>query len=253
MEAQINCLIENGLATITFYHPAHNSLPGILLKELAETISNAGTNKDVKLILLKSEGEKTFCAGASFDELSTIVDFETGKRFFLGFANVILAMKNCPKLILGRIHGKAIGGGVGLAAAMDYPLAIKYASIRLSELAVGIGPFVIGPVVERKMGTAAFQMLALNPNEWQTAEWAKQHGLFYEVFETIEQLDQYIKHFIQQLLQFNPEALLNLKKVFWENTNDWEQLLDERAAISGQLVLSEFSKMAIEKFKRGDR
>lgn len=250
MDAQISCLIENRLATISFYHPAHNSLPGFLLQQLADTIREAGLNNDVQLILLKSEGEKSFCAGASFDELSSIQDFETGKTFFLGFARVLLAMRNCPKLIIGRIHGKAIGGGVGLTAAMDYPMASKYASIRLSELAVGIGPFVIGPAVERKMGAAVFQKLALNPNEWQTAEWAKQHGLFYEVFENTEQLDQYIQHFVQQLLQFNPEALLNLKQIFWENTSEWEQLLNDRASISGRLVLSEFSKRAIDTFKR---
>jgi methylglutaconyl-CoA hydratase len=253
MEAHVSCTVENGLATIRFYHPSHNSLPGSLLKQLAQTIHDAGINKEVQLIVIRSEGEKTFCAGASFDELSSIQDFETGKTFFLGFANVILAMKNCPKIIIGRIHGKAIGGGVGLAAAMDYPLATKFASIRLSELAVGIGPFVIGPAVERKMGTAAFQMMSLNPDEWQTAEWAKQHGLFYEAFENTEQLDQYISHFTQKLLQFNPEALQNLKKVFWENTGHWEQLLNERAAISGKLVLSEFSKKAIAKFKLGSR
>jgi methylglutaconyl-CoA hydratase len=253
MDAHISCRNENGLATIAFFHPAHNSLPGYLLKELADTITDAGKNNEVKIILLKSEGEKTFCAGASFDELSSIQDFETGKTFFLGFAKVILAMRNCPKLILGRIQGKAIGGGVGLASAMDYPMATKFASIRLSELAVGIGPFVIGPAVERKMGKASFQMLALNPNEWQTAEWAKQHGLFYEVFDSTEQLDQYIQHFSNQLLQFNPEALQNLKRIFWEDTTNWEQLLDDRATISGRLVLSEFSKNAIDKFKRGER
>lgn len=253
MEAHISCHLENGLATIGFYHPAHNSLPGFLLTQLAQTIHDTGLNPDVQLILLKSEGEKTFCAGASFDELGAIQDFETGKTFFLGFAKVILAMKNCPKLIIGRIHGKAIGGGVGLAAAMDYPMATKFASIRLSELAVGIGPFVIGPAVERKMGAAAFQMLSLNPTEWQTADWAKQHGLYYEVFESTDQLDQYIQQFTKQLLQSNPEALSNLKKVFWENTQNWDQLLNERAAISGHLVLSPFSKMAINNFKRGDR
>jgi methylglutaconyl-CoA hydratase len=249
MEAQTNIQIENGLATISFYHPAHNSLPGALLSELAMHIQQMGMNQEVRLILIKSEGEKTFCAGASFDELSSIADINAGKKFFMGFANLILAMKNCPQIIIGRIHGKAIGGGVGLAAAMDYPMATKMSSIRLSELAVGIGPFVIGPVVERKIGSAAFQMMALNPNEWQTAEWAKSKGLYYEVFDSIEQLDKYIVHFSNQLLQFNPEALTQLKKVFWQGTDHWKQLLEERAGISGQLVLSEFSKKAIAAFK----
>lgn len=249
MEPFVKCTIEQHIANITFFHPAHNSLPGHLLSELAKEITDAGNNEMVKLILLKSEGEKTFCAGASFDELSSITDLDTGKKFFSGFANVILAMRSCPKIILGRIHGKAIGGGVGLASAMDYPMATKYASIRLSELAVGIGPFVIGPAVERKIGASAFQMMSLNPDEWQTAEWAKGKGLFNEVFETTVQLDDYLKHFSQKLLDFNPEALSRLKKIFWEGTNHWPELLSKRAAISGELVLSDYCKQAVTKFK----
>ncbi|HEX5625189.1 MAG TPA: enoyl-CoA hydratase/isomerase family protein [Saprospiraceae bacterium] len=242
--------IKGGLATISFYHPAHNSLPGHLLAELSLAIQEAGEDPDVRVILLRSEGEKSFCAGASFDELASISDFAAGKQFFLGFARVILAMKNCPKPIVGRIQGKAIGGGVGLASAMDYPIATQYASIRLSELAVGIGPFVIGPAVERKMGASIFQKLALSPDEWQTAAWAKQHGLYHEVFDTAEQMDAYLEVFIASLLQFNPEALCELKRVFWSNTDHWENLLDERAGISGRLVLSEFCKTAIQKFKQ---
>lgn len=249
MEAFVKCTIENGLANITFYHPSHNSLPSVLLKQLADTIEDCGKNPKVTLLLVKSAGEKTFCAGASFDELSSIQDLQTGKTFFMGFANVILAMRACPKIILGRIHGKAIGGGVGLAAAMDYPMATKFASVRLSELAVGIGPFVIGPAVERKIGASAFQMMALNPTEWQTADWAKQKGLFHEVFESTTQLDQYLQQFINQLMSFNPEALANLKTIFWEHTEDWNTLLEERAAISGRLVLSDFCKDAIQSFK----
>lgn len=249
MEPFVKCTIEQQIANITFFHPAHNSLPGNLLSELAEKIIDAGKNDKVKLILIKSEGEKTFCAGASFDELSSITDLETGKKFFSGFANVILAMRSCPKIIIGRIHGKAIGGGVGLASAMDYPMATKYASIRLSELAVGIGPFVIGPAVERKLGSSAFQMMSLSPDEWQSAEWAKGKGLFNEVFESSTQLDEYIKHFSQKLLEYNPEALSRLKKIFWEGTDHWPELLSKRAAISGELVLSDYCKQAIAKFK----
>lgn len=249
MDAFVNHNIENGLATIQFYHPAHNSLPGHMLAKLAHTIDELGQDERAKIILLTSEGEKTFCAGASFDELSSIQDFETGKKFFSGFANVILAIRNCPKIILCRIHGKAIGGGVGLAAAADYAFATKYASIRLSELAVGIGPFVIGPAVERKMGTSAFQKMALTPDEWQTAEWAKQKGLYNEVFESTQQLDEYILYFSNKLSSYNPQALYKLKTVFWEGTENWDQLLFERAAISGELVLSDYCKKAIEEFK----
>lgn len=238
----------NHITTITFYHPAQNSLPGYLLAELADKISVAGADPDTILIILKSEGEKTFCAGASFTELASIEDFPTGKKFFMGFAGVINAIRKCPKIVIGRVHGKAVGGGVGLAAACDYCMASKYASVRLSELAVGIGPFVIGPAVERKVGLSAFSQMALNATEWQTADWAKQKGLFTESFESVQQLDAYIEHFTADLIKKSPEALMMLKKVFWEGTDHWDELLEKRAEMSGQLILSDFAKNAISSF-----
>jgi methylglutaconyl-CoA hydratase len=202
------------VATITFYHPSHNSLPGKLLARLRDSIVSAGKDEEVKVIVLQSEGDRTFCAGASFDELSSIADFETGKQFFMGFANVINAMRKCPKFIIGRVQGKAVGGGVGLCAATDYCIASKWASVKLSELAIGIGPFVVGPAVERKMGTSAMTHLAINATEWRTAQWAKEKGLFTEVFDTVEQVDEYITHLSDRLAQSNPEAMRLLKEVF---------------------------------------
>ncbi len=198
---------ERGVATITFSHPAHNSLPGLLLKKFEQAIIAAGENKDIKVIVIKSGGERTFCAGASFDELISIKDFDTGKKFFMGFANVINAMRKCPKFIIGRVQGKAVGGGVGLASAMDYCMATKYASVKLSELAVGIGPFVVGPAVERKMGKSAMTLLAINATEWKTAKWAKEKGLFDELFDEVEQMDDYIERLTDKLANSNPEAI----------------------------------------------
>jgi len=241
---------ERGVSTIEFFHPAQNSLPGRLLADLATAIHRAGESGESTVVVLRSAGDRTFCAGASFDELSSIKDFDAGKRFFLGFANVINAMRQCPKLVIGRVQGKAVGGGVGLAAATDYCMASKWASVKLSELAVGIGPFVVGPAVERKIGLSAFSQLAINATEWQTAAWAKEKGLFNEVFDTVEQLDAYIGHFTQILVNSNPEAMRHLKLMFWQGTENWNQLLDERAAVSGQLVLSDFTKKAIEAFKQ---
>lgn len=241
--------ISSGLATIAFFHPSHNSLPGHLLAQLANQISQAGQDDDVKVILIKSEGDRTFCAGASFDELISIEDYDTGKKFFMGFANVINAIRTCGKVVVGRVQGKTVGGGVGLASAMDYTLATKYASVRLSELAVGIGPFVVGPAVKRKVGNAAFTHMSLNPSEWQTASWAKENHLFAESFDSTEQLDEYLDHFIQKLLSYNPAALNEIKRISWEGTEHWSQLLEERAEISGQLILSDYAKNAIAKFK----
>lgn len=247
----VDAEIKNGVGVITFFHPSHNALPGQLLAKLRDAIHAYGADDTVKVIVLKSGGDRTFCAGASFDELASIRDFETGKRFFLGFANVINAMRSCPKFIIGRVQGKAVGGGVGLAAATDYCMATRYASVKLSELAIGIGPFVVGPAVERKIGKSAMTHLAINATEWKTADWAQEKGLFNEVFPTTEQLDAYIDHLSEKLVQSNPEAMRLLKQVFWEDTEHWDSLLDRRAAMSGQLVLSDFTVKAIEKFKGG--
>jgi methylglutaconyl-CoA hydratase len=248
-QGHVTTAIENGMASIEFFHPAHNSLPSRLLAELTSAIQKAGVNDAVRIIVLKSGGDRTFCAGASFDELAAISDFERGKRFFMGFANVINAIRECPKFVIGRLQGKAVGGGVGLAAATDYCMATKYASVKLSELAIGIGPFVVGPAVERKLGTSAFSQMAINATEWKTAEWAKEKGLFNEVFDTTQQLDAYLEHFGQKLAAFSPDAMRQLKRVLWQGTENWDDLLEERAELSGRLVLSDFTKKAIAAFK----
>jgi methylglutaconyl-CoA hydratase len=241
--------INHHIATIEFGHPLSNSLPGKILGKLAETISELGNNDEVRVIVLKSLGEKAFCAGASFDELISIKDFETGKQFFSGFAKVINACRTCPKFIIGRVQGKAVGGGVGVASAVDYCLATKHAEVKLSELAVGIGPFVVGPAVERKIGLSAMSELAINATEWRSAKWAKHKGLYSEIFDSIEELDTEVEKLANKLAQSNPEAMSMLKKVFWEGTDHWGQLLSERAGMSGKLVLSEFTVNAINSFK----
>lgn len=249
MEGTVNIHIENGIGRITFFHPQSNSLPGELLRKLAEVISAAGKNDDIKIIVLQSEGEKAFCAGASFDELMGIENFETSKYFFSGFAAVINAIRKAPKFVIARIQGKAVGGGVGLAAAADYSLAHDSAAIKLSELAVGIGPFVVGPAVERKIGKSAFTSLSINATEWEDASWAKAKGLYAATFTSLAELDHAVNTLAAKLSKSSPEAMAMLKKVFWEGTEDWDSLLMLRAEMSGKLVLSDFTKKAIEKFK----
>ena len=250
MEPFVKSAIHNGIGTITFFHPQSNSMPGSQLSKLADEITKLGNDQTVKVIVLKSEGDKAFCAGASFDELIAIKDLETGTKFFSGFANVINAMRRTPKFIIARVQGKAVGGGVGIASSADYTFAVVGASVKLSELAVGIGPFVVGPAVERKIGTSAFCQLTINATEWQTAQWAKEKGLYADVYPTIEEMDQNINTLAQKLADSNPEAMRMLKKVMWQGTDHWEQLLTERAGMSGRLVLSDFTVNAINQFKK---
>ncbi len=240
---------ENGIGTIEFGHPMSNSLPGKILRKLADTITLLGNEDKVKVIVLRSTGEKAFCAGASFDELISIKDLETGKVFFSGFAGVINACRKAPKFIIGRVQGKAVGGGVGVASAVDYCLATRYADVKLSELAVGIGPFVVGPAVERKIGLSAMSELAINATEWRSADWAKKKGLYTDVFDTAEDMDSEIDRLALRLAKSNPEAMRMLKEVFWQGTEHWDTLLAERAEMSGTLVLSEFTVNAINAFK----
>ncbi len=241
--------IEHGINTIEFFHPQSNSLPGKILEELAREIHFAGTHDDTRVIILKSGGEKTFCSGASFDELASIKNENEGLKFFSGFANIINAMRKCPKFIIGRIQGRCVGGGVGLAAAVDYAIASSKAEIKLSELAVGIGPFVVGPAVERKIGTAAFSTLAIDATNWRSTDWAKRKGLFAEIHDSVENMDEAVYNLANTLAHSNPVAMAEMKKVFWKGTEHWDELLKERAAISGKLVLSEFTRHAINKFK----
>ena len=248
-DAYVNYEIENGVATIEFFHPKGNSFPTFQLEKLIQTIDELGQNKEAKVIVLKSDGEKVFCAGASFDELLVIEDFETGKKFFSGFANLILAMRNCPKFIIGCVEGKVVGGGVGIVAACDYALAMDNASIRLSELSIGIGPFVIEPAISRKIGVNAFSELTLNPKEWVSAEWCKDNGFYNKVFKTKEELKAATQEFSEQLSKYSPEAMQNLKSIFWENAANWDEIMPQRAAMSGKLVLSEFTKETLNKFK----
>ena len=248
-EGYVKSETHNGVTIIEFFHPQSNSLPGKILDEMAKEIHFAGTHAESKVIVLKSGGDRAFCAGASFDELLQIKTEKEGLHFFSGFAHVINAMRKCPKFIIARIQGKCVGGGVGLAAAADYAIATEQSDVKLSELAIGIGPFVVGPAVERKIGVAAFSALSIDAAMWRNSEWAKKKGLFSEVHPNIENMDESIERLANSLAHSNPEAMAELKKITWSGTANWDTLLLERAAISGRLILSSFTKNAISKFK----
>lgn len=243
--------LESGVAKVTFFHPKKNSLPGKLLNAIAETITSVGKNPSAKVILLESYGDGPFCAGASFDELVAIDNPDQGLEFFSGFSKVIMAMKNSPLITIGKAQGKVVGGGVGVIAACDYSFAVPKAAAKLSELDIGIGPFVVGPVVERKVGTSAFQAMTID-TEWKDAAWCEAKGLYSKVVEP-EQLNDAAEKFALSIAGKNPLALNALKKVFWEGTESWEAELHSRAKISGELVLSDFTRSAIAKFKQGAR
>ena len=247
-EGYVKSHTEHGITTIEFFHPQSNSLPLKLLDALAQEIHYVGTH-DSKVVVLKSAGNGAFCAGASFDELIAVKNEKEGTEFFLGFANVINAMRKCTKLIIGRIHGKCVGGGVGLAAAVDYAIAVKDSEVKLSELAIGMAPFVVGPAIIRKIGISAFSQLTIDTPLWRNADWAKQKALFAEVHQSVNDMDESVERLANSLAHMNPDAMAEMKKTFWHGTENWDSLLKERAAISGRLILSDFTKNAIETFK----
>ena len=243
----VSSFVVDGIADVSFGHPKSNSLPASVLKALAQEITSLGARDDVRAILLRSYGTSAFCAGASFDELSAIRDTTQGKEFFMGFARVILAMTRCPKPIVTRVHGKVVGGGVGVVAASDYAIATNKAALRLSELAVGIGPFVVGPVIEHKIGPGAFAPMAIDA-DWRDAEWGERHGLFARVVDDVATLDGAVMEFAKKLASSNPDAVTRIKQITWEGTDHWPALLEERAAMSGTLVLSDYTRNAIASF-----
>ncbi|MEM0941577.1 MAG: enoyl-CoA hydratase/isomerase family protein [Bacteroidota bacterium] len=245
----VNLTLEKGIGTVEFFTEQSNALPGDILKKLADTITEAGNSLEIKVIILKSGGDRTFCAGASFDELLAINSAERGHTFFMGFANVINAMRKVPKFIIGRIQGKAVGGGIGLASAMDYCFATQYSSVKLSELALGIGPFIVSVPIERKMGFSAMSQMGINAGAFYSPEWCREKGLYNEIFDTVEELDQAVSELAKKLAAYNPEAMAEMKKVFWRGTDHWDDLLSEHAKISGRLVLSDFTRDFIQKFK----
>lgn len=251
VQGGIETTVKDGIGTITFHHPKSNSLPSKVLKQLAETITDFGNQADVRVIVLQSEGNGAFCAGASFDELLTLEEFTTAKEFFMGFARVINAIRKVPKFVVGRVQGKAVGGGVGVACAVDYCLATDAASVKLSELAVGIGPFVVGPAVERKVGTSAFNALAIDATRWRTATWAKEKGMFMDIYSSVSELDQAVSALAERLAKSSPDAMQELKRVMWSGTENWDILLEQRAEISGRLILTDFAKQTIQQFKQG--
>lgn len=250
MEPYVNITKDQGVGIVEFFHPASNSLPGAILQQIADKITLLGNDQEVKVILLKSGGDRAFCAGASFDELVAIDDAASGLEFFTGFSKVINAIRTVPKFVIARVQGKVVGGGVGIAAAADYTFATQHAAIKLSELAVGIGPFVVGPAVERKMGFAAFSQLTIDAKNFRDAKWAYERGLYAGIYDSATEMDQAIDALLEDLKSSNPEAMKELKTIFWKGTEDWDQLLVERAGISGTLVLSEFTRNAIDKFKK---
>lgn len=241
--------ITGNIATIEFYHPKSNSFPSTQLSELSRLFETLGKNEEVKVIILKSTGDRVFSAGASFDELLTINDIQKGKKFFMGFANVIMAMRNCPKFIVGCITGKVVGGGVGLVAACDYALASESASVRLSELSIGIGPFVIEPAITRKIGITGFSEMTMNPTEWKSSEWIKGKGMYNFVYPNAETCEKAANKFAHDLAVYSPEAMKELKNIFWKSTDDWKEIMPKRAELSGRLVLSDFTKQTLNKLK----
>lgn len=248
LEGTVQASVADGVGTVEFSHPKGNSLPAKLLDDLAGAITKLGNDAAARVIVLRSAGTGAFCAGASFDEFVTLADAEAGKRFFSGFSRVVLAMVRAPKFVLTRVHGRAAGGALGVIAASDYSIALRTASVKLSELQVGIGPFVVGVVIERKLGLAPFQSLAVHA-DWHDADWCERHGLYSALVDDEAALDVAVEAHAKRLASSNPDAMAEMKRIFWHDIGDWEERMNERAAMSGRMVFSNFTHAALTKFR----
>ena len=240
----------NGIATISFFHPEQNSLPTIVLRSLIKTINLLSNDSGILVIILKSDGRGTFCAGANFTEMLEINDSISGYKYFNGFADLINTMRLCPKLIIVRVQGKSVGGGVGLLAAGDYCMATKDAAIKLSDFNIGIGPFVIEPAIERKIGRSNMAQLTIDATSFYSPAWALDKSLYNAVYDDIKSLDIAVQDFAVKISNFNPIAVTKMKEIFWKGTEDWGLLLSERAYLSGKFVLSPYTKKALKLFKQ---
>lgn len=248
MQPTVHTQIENSIAKIQFYNPASNACDPSMLAQMVHAFNTLSANSQVKVILLSSKGNKAFCAGASITHLSELKDMKAATDFFSGFGRLILSMKNCNKIIVTSVQGKAVGGGVGIIAASDYVIATENSGLRLSELMIGIGPLVIAPAVIRKVGVAHFSQLSLKPSTWKDAKWGAAHGLFNELVTDGDSLENVTVDYCNSLASYSAQALSALKSVLWQGTEHWEELLYENAAKTATLSLSEDAQESFKKF-----
>jgi methylglutaconyl-CoA hydratase len=108
---------------------------------------------------------------------------------------------------------------------------------------------VIAPVVERKIGAAALAELSIDAENFRPAAWAKAKGLYAEVYDDLPSLDEAVQTLALKLATYSPEAMQQWKAVLWRGTENWNELLRARAAISAALNLSDFGKKALEKYR----
>lgn len=235
------------LAHIEFYHPKGNSLPSRILEELTLAFRRASEEPDLRVITLQSRGDGAFCGGANLDELRAIRDFESGKAYFMRIAELLTAMRDTPGCIIAKVQGPAVGGGVGLIAASDFVCAGQDAPVRLSEVSLGIGPFVIGPAVIRKIGLSAFSTLSLDAGTWYDAHWARSFGLYNRVVESHVELDRVAEQLAGDLAASGPSAVTTLKRELWRGENDWPARLEESAEQSAKLLMTEHTQRLLHR------
>ncbi len=247
MEAYVKNYCEGNIGFLEFGNPAGNSLPSPLLKAFKAGLIALEKDSNVRVIVIQSFGDRAFCGGASLAEMKTLQTLEEATAFFMGIADLINTLRSLSKFVIGRVHGKVVGGGVGLVAACDYVLANRTAQIKLSELSIGIGPYVIEPVVSRKIGGTAFAQLSLDAHQWKSATWAEDKGLYNALFETQVELDLAVKTNAERFASYPEKAVKTLRKLHWKETEHWDKLLPKNAAITGELALQEATQNILKK------
>lgn len=205
--------LRDEVLTVTLDRPdVHNAFNDELIHEAIDLFSNIDPGA-ARVLVLRGSG-KNFCAGADLNWMSRMVSYTRDEniRDSSLLAKMFALMNDCPVPVVGRIHGAAIGGGVGLVAVCDVAIASSDTKFGLSEVKLGILPAVISPYVIAKIGETHARALFLTGERFE-AERAMRIGLVHRVVDSVAELDAAVYETVTQLKTSGPEAVRECKKL----------------------------------------
>ncbi len=202
------------VATVTLNRPdSHNAFNPEMIGAITAAFRSLGDNPVVRVIVLTGRG-RSFCAGADVGYMRETADYTFEENVADGQAifDLMQAVDSCPKAVVGRINGAAIGGGAGLTACCDIAIAVERAKFAFSEVRLGIVPAIISPFVVAKIGAANSREMFLTGERFLAPK-ALEIGLVQQVAADEAALDSAVQERVEQLLMAAPGAQADAKKL----------------------------------------